>query len=220
MKTARGRDNPLHSIERILYAWIHYQGESIRLGQLAIRLQDFWRLDSKQVLKAKVGDKWEELDGFVVGAPVPVDKPPFVPVGRLALRKARGELELSVRLACFPIRDDGKLSEDVDGWRYEPAEDGNRAHCFPHVQRITAWKHKGKPGFWHEGYSRDGEAEGPASWVNECRPAFPLPRCSPPGLLVCVLLSLYGSEVVDEILEAATGLHGDLKREAAQITGR
>jgi hypothetical protein len=231
-------DKHIHAIATILDAWARYEVEPVPQGLLATRLETFPRLAPRSVRNCKrrlVDGQWMPLDGFVVAAPVTIGEPTLFPVALLILKKASKALELSVRIACFYIHD-GKPQEI--GWRFDLADpkppsgsatgDRNRAHHFPHVQRVIAWKPGAAQGLSYDDYLKalhdDGIASRPAttlSGVNESRPAFPLRCSSASGLLITVMASLYGSTAADEILEnAVPTLPAWLREEAVLITGR
>lgn len=236
MSTKTDAGNPLSALCAMVDAWTRYEGDSeqVQQGILANRLGAFPQITG-QVLRAcgqRVGSEWLHPEGFVVGAPVTVGAPPLFPVCLPLLRKVDGFLELSLRVATLFVAD-GDASHA--GWRFDLADprpakmpdqhDRHRGHYVPHVQRITSWTKEPNLGLWYEDFraaTTDAGVDGerPTSPVNGARPAFPLPCKTAPGLLVCLLASLYGSTATEEILELANPLPGWLRSEAEAITGR
>lgn len=95
-------------------------------------------------------------------------------------------------------------------------------HNYAHVQllsRLEAPRDRNRAGDEPRERGRTGSY---IHWLPETQPALPLPASSSVGLLLCLLLSLYGPEYLEEIRRDLSGdprRRQRLRREYDQILG-
>jgi len=128
---------------------------------------------------------------FVYGPLIDRNTPALWPV--MAFSAGYRFTNFRIRLALFfdPSPEEEEKHKAV-AWRYEPPEGDTGAHCYYHSQPISSW---------------DNNESGRlpvARPLNESHPAFPLMADDAPGLLVAMMVSLYGHESTKKFLGAST----------------
>ena len=107
-------------------------------------------------------------------------------------------VELRIRVALFLLAQVSERRRDhlAFGMRFETAEGHNGMHNYPHMQLITEF-----------GSAR---IETP-QWLPQTQPALPLDVVQPAGLVIAMLVSLYGSKFTRQLQLIGTGLTSQLK---------
>lgn len=215
----------LDLIIRILEAWYSYEpprsaqvpanrADDTRHGYLPAFNPGMARSQQSQfsadVVAGRLGRSPTTVGGYIPVAPIGIGSPALFPILTVGVHFRDGTLTIHLRVVTFFL--DGKNDMvDAHGWRLDMAdppptngESGSGHHSFPHVQRITGWLPSVHT--FHMPGLDPAEMEaayGPnmnAPSLNESRPAFPLPMCSAPGMLVVAMASLYGAKTTEEIL--------------------
>lgn len=165
---------------------------------------------------------------WLLGSPTRKGSPPLWPVATAsALAEADGSLKAEVRLAL--ISDENAVTT-ARAWRFDlpekaatPSAGRRRRAVSPagiarpmgHVQPVNSWHRNGDCRCVIHPHIDSGEScsarsavtSGAVSrgfalpLVNETHPAFPLPAQTLPGLVVAMLLSLYGAPEAGAIVE-------------------
>lgn len=194
MSTA-GKDEDRVDLARILVAWMS-QSTSTRAGPVGITLSRFPFASSNDVFRT-VGKAPSVSAGqvWMAGPPVEIGSPVLFPVATVAVGEAAdGGPKVVLRVATF-CECAGRVS--AHGWRFEMAESEAAPHPWAHCQRINTWD-KGGVTLLYPDPTEDAEGdEQPASerpFINETRPAVPVPVRSIGGLGLAMLASLYGAQ--------------------------
>lgn len=217
----------LKAVASVLNSWVQATNEQSALGSLKTDAAALYRdrftsmgagePTNELVSFARCGNRtiWNPLDGFHAAAGVEVrtrdgsGTQALWPLIAFALREKNSTLEMSVRVGIFYLESD---QIGAYGWRFDsPDSDGNGTgpafHHYAHVQAISSWA-EGKLNFMPPG-SPTPRPQDVTHWVEEekqvleTRPAFPLACTTPAGLLVAVLVSIYGGRRTLEIIAGA-----------------
>jgi hypothetical protein len=124
----------------------------------------------------------------------------MLPILSIRWDLAASPVEYRIRVALFMLSQTGaEQGVQAFAFRVETSEGANSPHCYPHAQLIRNW----------EIGSARFQIPGP-QWVPESFPAWPLDssQVSPMGLLVSVLVTLYGRRFIDWL--AAAPFRGQL----------
>jgi hypothetical protein len=168
----------------------------------------------------------EYVYGCFTPSPVTgIDGPALYPVIRFGFGKRDGRPDANIRVVAY-FEEAGTVH--AFGWRYElpdkGADHGDRFHHFPHVQAISSWE-KIQEGEANHGlhapdwYQPEAYPELNKQLILENRPAFPLPCTGLAGAMVCVIVSLYGSNRARRILEEYVGMPADFAAQVSRIIG-
>lgn len=170
-------------------------------------LQSFYRVRDRS--------GWTSMKGFYSAAAVEVrtrdGSGPQVlwPLVAMELREKNSLLEISLRVGIFYLDSDQVAAY---GWRFDSADsDGDGTglgfHHYPHVQQISSWE-QGRLNFMPPKYKTPLPKD-VTDWVQEdrqvleTRPAFPLACSTPAGLMVAVLVAIYGGRGAMNIVAGA-----------------
>ena len=161
-------------------------------------------------------ERREELEAFIPSHSQPISnfastkrflylnpcegQPTFVPVLSLKCDFDRPQPEIRLRVGLF-LRDQGEIR--AIGLRFEsPEGEDEGIHHYYHAQYIT--------------YFYDGAPlKGAPPWLPITQPAMALEADGPVGLLLSLLVSLYG---VDHVGRLAVALTGDLRTYVQEFT--
>ncbi len=205
----------LDLIVRILEAWHSYEpprsaqvpanrADDTRHGYVPVFNPGMARKQRSQfsadVVAGRLGRNPATLGGLSESRRYWRRQPSVIPILTVGVHFRDGALTIHLRVVTF--FDEKNDIVDAHGWRLDMAdaapasgEPGPGHHAFPHVQRITGWLPSVHT-FHLPGVdpAEVEDAYGPnmnAPSLNESRPAFPLPVCSAPGMLVvgvCIAL--------------------------------
>jgi hypothetical protein len=130
----------------------------------------------------------------------PLTSRPIVPVASVSFDFTGQEPELRLRIGLF-LHDNSQapLALCSTGYRYETPESVAGAHSFFHAQPIRSF---------HQG--GDFPLPNVAPWLPLAEPTFPLDARNMVGLIVCVLISLYGMTYLLELSRG--GLLGRVRK--------
>lgn len=203
------------------------------LGEVLKVLHDQERAKREEVggdlvsaLRAQVLPKYPQLEDRVLDSALPSGKNPrgsFQKTGRylyleplqrggraLPLLDVEHDFrgsppKLGLRLMLF-LLSGGKLRSI--GFRFESPGNSGTTHGYWHVQLLSTLespRRRRRPGPEHPEGALD---LGALAWLPETQPALPLPTSSPVGLLLCLVISLYGPEIYGRLRQ---GVRFDLR---------
>jgi hypothetical protein len=170
---------------------------SSSLGQLANRLNgSFPRTTEGYIKKELVGSDSGSMfaDAQFVHLEA-IDKDGWMlPILSIKWDFAANPVEFNLRIALFMLNRTGAEQwTQAIAFRVETSEGADSRHCYPHAQLIRRWDVGGT------------RFPIPApQWLPESFPAWPLDTAevSPMGLLVAVLVTLYGKKFIDGLAGA------------------
>lgn len=195
-------------------------------GQLSPYLENLQVPHSTLALfkKAPPVDMWE-LDGWVVGRPVPTREGNLFPVASGAVKAGGGHMMGTVRIGLFQGESGGLIS--ATGLRFESAEQpknpmdegASPPHTYPHSQPSRSWSIRGVCLLHPYTVSEEGVDGCPDCFLestsgltvrtdhfNAHRPAVPLRCRTLPGLALSAMTAVYGANVAREILDTDANL--------------